>query len=59
MADATEELPPPKHILFNDVRTGKAFVMEIPATSPWHELLPQHQVVEPVSPAIWTPRREP
>lgn len=59
MADAIKELPPPKHIIFNDVRTGRSFVMEIPATSPWHELLPSHQEVERVEPATWTPHRAP
>jgi len=42
--------PPPKHISMADVRLGITYVIEIPPTSPWHELLPQHQacVIRPV-----------
>ena len=41
---AADDTPPePKHILFNDTRTGESFVMQVPPTSPWLDLLPEHQ----------------
>lgn len=56
MSDITEQ--PPKHVLFNDTRTGDAFVMQVPSTSPWFDLLPQHQEVDirPYVGPIGTPR---
>ncbi len=43
MSDPT---PAPKVLLFTDTRTGHFFAMEVPHTSPWHELLPDHQECE-------------
>lgn len=36
----------PKRVLFTDTRTGTFFLIEVPETSPWHELLPDHQEAE-------------
>lgn len=37
------DVPAPKHLTLEDA-AGNVTVLEIPATSGWHELLPQHQV---------------
>jgi hypothetical protein len=45
--------PPAKVINFIDCRDGSAistFTMEVPATSPWYDLLPDEQTIEIVEP---------
>ena len=52
------DTPPPKHILLTGPHPADARVLEIPATSPWHDLLPQHQecAIKPYAGPINTPR---
>jgi len=49
---------PPKHILLTGPHPADARVLEIPATSEWHDLLPQHQevAIKPYAGPINTPR---
>ncbi len=42
----SDPAPAPKVVLFTDTRTGTFFAMEVPHTSPWHELLPASQECE-------------
>lgn len=46
MSDTADTPQEPKHVLFNDTRTGESFVMQVPPASPWYDLLPQHQECE-------------
>lgn len=38
--------PAPRTIAFVDRRSGIAFDLQVPPSSPWYDLLPEHQDVE-------------
>lgn len=43
LAAVAAEQPESKLVLFHDLRNGTSFIMSVPPTSPWHELLPPRQ----------------
>lgn len=49
-AEAREQHPDDRLMLFHDRRTGRQFTLHVPPSSPWYPLLPPQQEVEITAP---------